>query len=261
MVNEFSKHINTDHIRFKYAKGMRDIIGNEFHSYHEIFFFIAGNAEFISETCTERLVPFTVVIIPKETFHCFVVHGEEKEYCRCVLNFDDVPQLDELIESKMVKIALSKNEKLYELFMQLKDLPELDCSKLEKSVLLHSLFAQILVYIQTQSEQKLTSDIHAVTRQAIECIDRNIDGALSAHELASQLHVSSSYLAHIFKKDLHISIHKYILEKRLVLAHKMIKKCESPMTVAMECGFSDYSGFYRQYKKMFGVAPSKHKSK
>ena len=33
------------------------------------------------------------------------------------------------------------------------------------------------------------------------------------------------------------------------------------MQAAAECGFQDYSGFYRQYKKMFGISPldSKHK--
>ena len=87
MSDEFSKFIITNEIKFKYAKGMRDIIGNEIHPYHEIFFYIGGDAKFISEAGTEKLLPFTTVVIPKETFHCFVVSGDEKDYCRCVEEF------------------------------------------------------------------------------------------------------------------------------------------------------------------------------
>ena len=58
-----------------------------------------------------------------------------------------------------------------------------------------------------------------------------------------------SYLSHVFKNDLHISIHKYVLEKRLILANKKIRQSVNPTVAASECGFADYSAFYRQYKK------------
>ena len=58
-----------------------------------------------------------------------------------------------------------------------------------------------------------------------------------------------------------MSIHKYVLEKRLILANKKIRQSVNPTVAASECGFADYSGFYRQYKKMFGVSPAKSKTK
>ena len=42
MSKEFEKIIKNDEIKFKYAKGMRDIIGKEIHIYNEIFFFLEG---------------------------------------------------------------------------------------------------------------------------------------------------------------------------------------------------------------------------
>lgn len=81
-----------------------------------------------------------------------------------------------------------------------------------------------------------------------------------SHFLSEKMHVSPSYLSHVFEKDLQISLHKYVLEKRLILANKKIKQSVNPTIAASECGFGDYSGFYRQYKKMFGVSPTKTKS-
>ena len=58
-----------------------------------------------------------------------------------------------------------------------------------------------------------------------------------------------------------MSIHKYVLEKRLILENKKIRQSVNPTVAASESGFADYSGFYRQYKKMFGVSPAKSKTK
>ncbi len=259
MNDEFAKIIKTDEIKFKYAKGMRDIIGNEIHPYHEIFLFMGGNASFISESGTEKLLPFTIVIIPKETFHCFVVSGDEKDYCRCVFNFENVSELDEIIEKKMSGISLIRDETVNNLFLELKRLVDFSLETIEKKILLKSLFAQILVYIKTQDNNSLEANINPITKSIVDYIAQNINNPLSVKTIASELHISESHLAHIFKKDLHIPIHKYILEKRLILANKKIKNSVNATQAAMECGFQDYSGFYKQYKKMFGIPPSKSK--
>ena len=257
MDEEFAEFIKTNEIKFKYAKGMRDIIGNEIHPYHEIFFFIGGEADFISESGTEKLLPFTTVIIPKETFHCFVVSGNEKDYCRCVLNFDSVAELDTKIEKKFSKILLTSEENIAEIFMKLKKLVTASFPQLEKDILLKSLFAQILVCIKDQTHHYLKSDMNPITVNIMKYINNNLHKHFTITTLANEFHISESHLAHVFKNDLHISIHKYILEKRLILANKRIRNSEHPTQVASECGFRDYSGFYKQYKKMFGISPSK----
>jgi AraC-like DNA-binding protein len=58
------------------------------------------------------------------------------------------------------------------------------------------------------------------------------------------------------QKEMYISIHKFIVKKRLIQAHHRICAGEAVTVVAMECGFQDYSGFYKQYKKAFGFPPS-----
>ena len=253
----YAKFIKTKDISFKYAKGMRDIFGKEIHTYHEIFFFIGGEAEFISEVGKEKLVPNTTVIIPKETFHQFVVRGSETEYHRCVFNFDVVAELEELIAKKFDKIMLIQDEAMTELFGKMIDLTENPLGQPETAILMKALFAQILVNIDDEPNHALEhSALNTITKEALAFINRYPDQNLTVAYLADSLHISSSHLAHVFKRDLHISIHKYILEKRLILANKKIKNSVNPTQAAAECGFHDYSGFYRQYKKMFGLSPA-----
>ena len=96
--------------------------------------------------------------------------------------------------------------------------------------------------------------------EAVKYIDGHIGGDLSIETIAAHLHVSPSYLSCLFKKNMLIPIHKYILNKRLILANTKILSSTPSVSAAMECGFSDYSNFYVQYKKRFGISPSQSKN-
>ena len=259
MTEEFAKYVVTNEIRFKHAKGMRDIIGKELHVYHEIFLFLGGDAEFISELGSTKLSPYTTVVIPKSTFHNFVVHGSESDYCRCVLNFENVSGLDELISEKIKRIFITQDETVASLFVKMRDIETMPLSDVEKSILLKGLFAQLLVYLKEPETPILKTPVDPVTDKAILYINQNISENLTVEKIAKAQHISESFLAHVFKKDMHISIHKYILEKRIFLADKKIKSNIPATQAALECGFQDYSGFYKQYKKMFGVSPTRKK--
>lgn len=50
---------------------------------------------------------------------------------------------------------------------------------------------------------------------------------------------------------------EYILIKRLFAARERILAGESVYTAAANCGFQDYSAFYRAYVARFQVSPSK----
>ncbi len=255
-MEEFEKFIVTNEIKFKYAKGMRDIIGRELHIYHEILFLISGDTEFVSEHGSIRLLPYTAVIIPKNTFHRFIVHDDERNYCRCVLNFESVSEVDEIIAEKLKDISIIQDETIVQLFLQLRDVPSLSLSKAEKELLLKSLFSAILVFFKKQETSSYEFSTNPITANTIAYINENIEKKLTVQQIAAAQHISESYLAHIFKKDLHIPIHKYILEKRIFLADKKIKSNIPATQAAIECGFQDYSGFYKHYKKIFGVPPT-----
>ena len=263
MQNEFQKIVQTEELFFKYAKGMRDVVGKEIHTYHEILFFISGDAEFITEEGKQQLTPNTTVIIPKETFHQFIVLSDNSDYVRCVFNFEEVSQLEELISTKLNKVLLVQNEKINNIFQVLMDIENANLNVLETNVLLKSLFAQILVEIKTNNSIlcKNASFFNSKVETALAFINKNIEKSLSVETIANALNISCSHLSHIFKKDMHISIYKYILKKRLLLANKKIRNSIPPEQAAIQSGFNDYSGFYIQFKKMFGLPPSKAREK
>ncbi len=254
--NVFAEYIRTNELLFKHAKGMRDIVGLEFHPFHELFLFVDGDAEFISDSFRAPLTPGTLVIIPKESFHTFVVHGEEADYHRYVFNFDDFEPFTPLIAEKMTKPALfSPSKALQERFKQVGDC--INEPEYKRNLRVRALFTDLLLEIEVQvAETASVKRLHPVLAAAVRYISEHTATIDSVEEIAHAVYVSASYLSHLFSRELHISPHRYLLEQRLVQAHRRILGGCSAMQAAEECGFGNYSGFYKMYKKMFGLPPS-----
>jgi AraC-like DNA-binding protein len=70
------------------------------------------------------------------------------------------------------------------------------------------------------------------------------------------VYLSESRLAHLFKKQVGISVHQYILWKKVEMAVKHAME-GSPLTeCAYSSGFADSSHFIKTFQKMFGIYPS-----
>ena len=105
------------------------------------------------------------------------------------------------------------------------------------------------------------SSLSETTEAAIKYIEENLTAQLNVEAIADACCVSPSTLSHIFKNEMQISVYRFCLQKKLLLAHDIITQGTPATTAAIECGFNDYSGFYKQFKKMFGFSPSKEKNK
>ncbi|MBQ9429876.1 MAG: helix-turn-helix transcriptional regulator [Clostridia bacterium] len=264
MENTFARYIHAGDVIFKHAKGMRDVYGLEFHPFHELFLFIDGDAEFISGSFRRKLAKHSLVILPKDSFHHFVVHGPEEDYQRCVLNFNGSPRLQELIEEKMSEICIvSADDETVRLFHKLCAYAQ-TADPYPKKLLLEAVFVEILLAIDNGKKQGNTDpelSIHPIIKNAVKYINKNAAKIASVKEIAASVNLSPSYFAHLFKRELHISPNKYLLEKKLVTANRMIEDGVGAVNASEACGFANYSAFYKMYKKMFGYPPSKAKKR
>ena len=262
MKNTFEHIIQTPDIKYKHAKGMRDIFGKEFHQFHEIFLFISGNAFFTTEQKTVKLKPYTLIIIPQNTFHSFHVHGDEADYERYVFNFYNTREIDQIIFKNMtcVNVIESLPDSI------INDFTSLDDNKYsfsEKKLLAPAKLLSVLVELGhlNPSEEYISSKFSKITQKCLNYINQNLCSPLTVADVSNNLNYSRSSIMHAFKTDLHIPLYKYIIEKKLIYAHKDIMSDISPTEVCSKYGFSDYSCFYRHYKKHFGSSPSVKSSK
>ena len=103
------------------------------------------------------------------------------------------------------------------------------------------------------------SDNSLISR-AINYINTNISGELTIEIIAKENFVSKYHLCRAFKKALGVSIMKYILSRRIMLAkEQLINTNVSCSDIAMLMGFSSFSYFCRAFKEQEGITPSKYR--
>lgn len=252
----FSQCIRTEDMFFKHGRGSSDRSGKEFHIDHEIIYFLDGDAEFVSEGLRMRLKPKTLILIPKETFHQMVVHGDQEAYYRCFIHFPDLAEFSASASKHLARIkAVKADDEIEYLFQKLIDAYEL--SQEDASAVLKAVLVLLVNCLGSKTEATAKEDRQSeIIRSVTQYINNNMEKRFLVSDAAAASNVSESTLSHIFKKEMNISLHQFVLRKRLMAAYHKIASGQPATEAAMECGFHDYSGFYKQYKKMFGFSPS-----
>jgi len=92
--------------------------------------------------------------------------------------------------------------------------------------------------------------------RALEFIYERFLDDISIDDIAKVAGFSKYHTIKLFKKKLALTPHQYILRLRVEEAIKLIKKGLPLVEVAYHCGFSDQSHFIKEFKKIYGIAPS-----
>ncbi len=252
----FSDRIQGENISFKHARCSSDRAGKEFHIYHELILFLDGDAEFISENLHMHVKPETLIVIPKETYHQMVIHGDQDCYYRCVLQFDNMDETTAMAEKRLRNVwTVEANQEIHYLFKKLIDVAKTQSPCAEQ--ILKAVLVLLLDAITSKKEMVNEGcPQNEIVHLAVEYINQNLGQTLTVHQIAQVCNTSPSSLAHVFKKEMYCSVYKFITKKRLICAYHRIAAGEAATVVSVECGFPDYSGFYKQYKKAFGCSPS-----
>ncbi len=102
---------------------------------------------------------------------------------------------------------------------------------------------------------KETTIYEPMVKAVSDYIEEHIKEPVMLDELAEHVHMSKYYFLRKFKALTGMTVHAYIINKRLIKACELIKENYPVSVVWQESGFQDYSSFLRNYKKAFGVSP------
>ena len=255
----FEYTLSYHQVHFQYT--VKDSIdAREIHPYHEILYYIDGNTTFLCEHFQEKLQPGTLLLIPKESYHCFRREQRDR-FLRLKISFPDLAELAPLADRTLTGIKLFKpaDNPLLPLLDKMCQTIS-DGESLERNCLfLYSAFLMLFIELSKEKEGMFLPSFrdtrHLITR-CLNYIDENLTGNVRVETIATRLHVSVSTLSHAFKKELGISLHQYIIQKRLINARNLILSGENPTKIFSEYGYRDYSSFYKAYLSFFRCSPS-----
>jgi YesN/AraC family two-component response regulator len=84
---------------------------------------------------------------------------------------------------------------------------------------------------------------------------------MTIEDISASFYVEKSYLSHLFKNHVGISLWNYVIYKRLNYFNDMICNGVSIEEACACAGFQNYSNFFRLYKKYTNTTPSEFKAR
>lgn len=118
--------------------------------------------------------------------------------------------------------------------------------------LLHIKYGRNCESILPVTSENATNEI---VGSVIEYINAHLTEEWTLDTLEAEFFFSKSYINRAFKQSTGSSVWDYVVLKRLLVARTLLREGKNATVAAAECGFRDYSSFYRQYKRRFGISP------
>ena len=153
-----------------------------------------------------------------------------------------------LPDSHLVEISEKAENILTELLV---------CYREHRTVELAWHLVELLNELSKKSIQAKEQKLSEVTAKILGLIAKNISNAMDIQFLADQLGISASHLRMIFRKDMGVSIGKYISEQRRMLACMQLQNSDLPIQQITEnCGFASICAFSHFFKNKTGLSPA-----
>lgn len=259
---------------------LRDTAGQErdfhFHDFDKLVILLSGRVDYTVEGVTYALQPWDVLFVKQHTIHRALI-DREVPYDRVVVYLDGrfadrhFPG-EELMEcfrladrqgGHRVSTSSEEREKLGALITRMDDAHRSeefgshvlrDAGMLELLVLLNR-----MVRRGGSAQSRDVSGWDPKVSRAIAYINENLRRDLSVEEVAEYVYLSKYYFMRLFKTQTGYTVHAYVRQMRLLNAARLIREGASASKAAEECGFRDYSVFYRAFRETFGVSPGELK--
>lgn len=243
------------------------------HDFLELYYFLDGSVTYYIEDQVYDLCPGDLLIIPAGKMHRPVIANEHAAYERMVLWI--TPQYLQSIDSPAGD--LQKNlQKVGEhgycvpfrgdetvfvtallkklLYMQKNYTDPKFCAGAVE-LYLWTIFRSYGVIDTTHRNET------QVIPQVIRYITEHFSEPLTLEDIAAEFFVSKSYLNRHFKAYTNSTVYAYIMALRLTHARRMLREGIPAVEAGRECGFSDYSTFYKAFKTQTGLSPQQFKSR
>lgn len=238
------------------------------HSECEIYYFISGKGTFHVEGTSYPLYSGDILIMNSRESHHIEI-SPDAPYERCILNFKK--DFIRLIDKEGVLLEAFENRQPGSRNLYKKQ-------DFKNDTYLH--FIESIISGKPDNEIQITTNLFSILNEIriafgscdnqtkyapdsrvsliIKFIMENLDKPLSLDLICDKFYISKPQLCRVFKKSMGSSVWNYITLKRLLKAKNMIDSGIQPTKVFTECGFFDYSSFYKAYKKHFGYAPAQN---
>ncbi|MCR5009199.1 MAG: AraC family transcriptional regulator [Oribacterium sp.] len=243
------------------------------HSFYEIYLFEEGKVSLEIEDNIYEMKTGDVIIVPPKIYHRAVSEDTVTVYRRFVVWISEATVADLISKSEsygyMYRKAEEKKEYIYHLdtlaHNNIKNkligiLEELHTERFGKEEQLENLMRDFLLNLNRfayhENEKTMTNERISVYQTITDYISTHLEDDLSLDALSEYFYLNKYYIAHLVQENTGLSLHQYITKKRLSACCEAARDGQLIGDVCAQYGFQNYSGFYRAFKKEYGMSPT-----
>lgn len=108
--------------------------------------------------------------------------------------------------------------------------------------------------------RNIQSEFHPYVQEVLQFIEENYHAQLNLTTVATQVHLHTSYLSQLFKRETGTNICNYITDFRLCAAKRELRGGRAKVaSIAENVGFNDYHYFSQVFSRRVGMSPRKYR--
>lgn len=236
------------------------------HSFFEILYICSGSVQYLIGTERYRIQAGDVILVPPGISHRPLL-GEDgspsyrryvlwlsPEFVRSLTSY--FPQ-EGFVFPRLLRTAGSKSNRILRLFQngireRTQEKPGCRAALYANTVTLMVEFYRMVADNQAQQPR---SEKPQLLDQILTYVEENLASHITRADTARQFFVSESTISTIFRREMGISFYKLVTQRRLIASKNLIFSQEPLENIASKVGFSDYSSFYRAFKREYGISP------
>ena len=114
-------------------------------------------------------------------------------------------------------------------------------------------------YLEEENPSLIFTNNKDLVLHCVEYIRNNFADPITLEEMTKMSMMTKNSFCQIFKDITGCTFKEFLNQCRIKKGAELIKEGHKASAVALMCGYSDFSTFYRNFSKIMGVSPSKYK--
>ena len=258
---------------FHYREPKPNTVEVHHHDFYEVYYLLRGEVEYWVDGRVLRMQAGDLLLINPMELHRPIVSEDSPIYERIVLwvNKEYLEGLfsGEMDLSRCFDTSLPNHTHLLHptyaerslLTSRLGEIVREYYGSEEGSALCaYGLFLQFMVQLNRIARREVAQEqegkkLSVLVEKVLNYIAENLSEPLTLESIGERFFVSKYYLSHAFSREVGVSVYRYILLRRLLMARQLLSAGEPAGQVCRSCGFADYTSFYRAFKSEYGISP------
>ncbi len=244
------------------------------HDFCEIYLFLDGSVSYQIEGRNYELKPGDIVLINSSELHQAVIHDLSKPYERIVLwlnrNYirDLSTELTDLAlcfegpdHKNVIRADVERQQVFRSLLNRLITLK--DYKGYGQDLYPRTLITELLLYSNEEmalinQRQRVEVRKNRLIDGIIEYISNHLEEEIKIDDLAELFFLSKFHLCREFKNNTGTTLHRFIVQKKLIHAKELILEHLPITEVYQQSGFGDYSNFFRAFRNEYNMTPKQY---